>query len=177
MKSKFGKFGIFNIWSYILVYNKHLACEIKFHQNPRIFRNIIFDLSDVKTNFENIYIYMKFDNPIQLYNNFKHFQITWQKKKCWFVKFPVCCVNSSMLQNDIKAYIYAFLIIFKKLFEIVQHLKNRRGSKRIAGSVHCKKNQREILKTVACTLSRNIAFGSVISSLLGNQFYSGKCYI
>ena len=58
MKGKFGKFGIFNIWWYILVYNKHLACEIKFHQNPRIFRNIIFDLSDVKDNFENIYIYI-----------------------------------------------------------------------------------------------------------------------
>ena len=31
------------------------------------------------------------------------------------------------------------------------------------------KNQREILKTVACTLSRNIAFGSVILACLGNN--------
>ena len=92
-----------------------------------------------------IYIYMKFDNQIQLYNNFKHFLITWQKKKCWFVQFPACCGNSSMLQYDGKAYIYGFLMIFKKLFEIFHCQKNRRGWKRIAGSVHCKKkNQREI---------------------------------
>ena len=145
MKGKFGIFGIFNIWWYILVYNKHLACEIKFHKNPRIFRNIIFDLSDVKDKFRKyLYIYMKFDNPIQLYNNFKQFQITWHKKKCWFVQFPACCGNSSMLQNDGKAYIYGFLMIFKKLFEIIHCQKNRRGCKWIAGSVHCKKNQRDI---------------------------------
>ena len=44
-----------------------------------------------------------------------------------------------MLQYDGKAYIYGFLMIFKKLFEIFHCQKNRRGCKRIAGSVHCKK--------------------------------------
>ena len=82
-----------------------------------------------------------------------------------------------MLQYDGKAYIYGFLMIFKKLFEIFHCQKIGEGEKEALARYTAKKNQREILKTVACTLSRNIAFGSVISSLLGNQFYSGKCYI
>jgi len=62
------------------------------------------------------------------------------------VQFPACCGNSSMLQNDGKAYIYGFLMIFKKLFEIFHCQKNRRGCKRIAGSVHCKKKSKRNIK-------------------------------